>query len=70
MRNKEEIEHPRPVRHQPIAGAKTEHHLSRSGQAKKKLPGLHQVRWDLVIVAEAHRMSWPPGPQDGPGRVG
>jgi superfamily II DNA or RNA helicase len=24
------------------------------------LPGLRQVRWDLVIVDEAHRMSWTP----------
>src|SRR5438067_60503 len=24
------------------------------------LPGLKQVRWDLVIVDEAHRMSWTP----------
>ena len=24
------------------------------------LPGLRQVRWDLVIVDEAHRMSWSP----------
>jgi hypothetical protein len=24
------------------------------------LPGLHQVHWDLVIVDEAHRMSWTP----------
>ncbi|MBI3950364.1 MAG: DUF3883 domain-containing protein, partial [Acidobacteria bacterium] len=24
------------------------------------LPGLHQVHWDLVIVDEAHRMSWSP----------
>ncbi|MBI2857230.1 MAG: DUF3883 domain-containing protein, partial [Chloroflexi bacterium] len=24
------------------------------------LPGLHQVRWDLVVVDEAHRMSWTP----------
>ena len=24
------------------------------------LPGLNQVRWDLVIVDEAHRMSWSP----------
>ena len=24
------------------------------------LPGLQQVRWDLVIVDEAHRMSWAP----------
>ena len=24
------------------------------------LPGLKQVRWDLVIVDEAHRMSWSP----------
>jgi superfamily II DNA or RNA helicase len=24
------------------------------------LPGLQQVRWDLVIVDEAHRMSWSP----------
>jgi hypothetical protein len=29
------------------------------------LPGLRQVRWDLIIVDEAHRMSWsPPSPQD------
>jgi len=26
----------------------------------KILPGLKQVRWDLVIVDEAHRMSWTP----------
>lgn len=24
------------------------------------LPGLHQVHWDIVIVDEAHRMSWTP----------
>src|SRR5204863_6497930 len=24
------------------------------------LPGLHQVHWDVVIVDEAHRMSWSP----------
>lgn len=24
------------------------------------LPGLRQVHWDLVIVDEAHRMSWSP----------
>lgn len=24
------------------------------------LPGLHQAHWDLVIVDEAHRMSWSP----------
>src|SRR5262249_10492935 len=24
------------------------------------LPGLRQVRWDLVIVDEAHRLSWTP----------
>jgi len=24
------------------------------------LPGLKQLRWDLVIVDEAHRMSWTP----------
>jgi superfamily II DNA or RNA helicase len=24
------------------------------------LPGLHQVHWDLVIIDEAHRMSWTP----------
>jgi SNF2 family DNA or RNA helicase len=24
------------------------------------LPGLKQVRWDLVIIDEAHRMSWTP----------
>jgi hypothetical protein len=24
------------------------------------LPGLRQVRWDLIIVDEAHRMSWSP----------
>lgn len=24
------------------------------------LPGLHQVHWDMVIVDEAHRMSWSP----------
>ena len=24
------------------------------------LPGLRQVHWDLVIVEEAHRMSWSP----------
>jgi superfamily II DNA or RNA helicase len=30
--------------------------------AKRKeiLPGLHQVHWELVIVDEAHRMSWTP----------
>jgi superfamily II DNA or RNA helicase len=26
----------------------------------KILPGLQQVRWDLIIVDEAHRMSWTP----------
>ncbi len=44
---------------------KQRHHLARPREADEILPGLRQVHWDLVIVDEAHRMSWsPPVPQD------
>ena len=53
--------HPRPVRRQPVAGAASRSsRRSTSPSATEILPGLRQVHWDLVIVDEAHRMSWTP----------
>ena len=53
--------HSRPVRRQPVAGAEAESSpRSTWPSAHDILPGLRQVHWDLVIVDEAHRMSWPP----------
>jgi len=31
-----------------------------AGNGAFVLPGLRQVKWDLAIVDEAHRMSWTP----------
>jgi superfamily II DNA or RNA helicase len=43
-------------------GLKHRHIITSLDLAKRTqiLPGLRQVHWDLVIVDEAHRMSWSP----------
>ena len=39
----------------------TGHHLARPGQARRRsCPACGRSSWDLVIVDEAHRMSWTP----------
>jgi hypothetical protein len=43
-----------------VVGAEKDHHFLDLAKRAEILPGLKQVRWDLVIVDEAHRMSWTP----------
>ncbi|MBI4526244.1 MAG: GIY-YIG nuclease family protein [Deltaproteobacteria bacterium] len=56
----ERQQYPRPIRSQSVAGTKPGSYFPRFSKREDILPGLRQVHWDLVIVDEAHRMSWTP----------